>query len=70
MAGALEGCFSSAERQPLACTNEETLPYQQGLGDFVVYQRGCPVRLAGLPTGQSRVDGRLHRQSESNGESS
>ena len=27
-------------------------------------------RLAGLPTGQSRVDGRLHRQSESNGESS
>ena len=27
-------------------------------------------RLAGLPTGQSRVDGRLHRQSESNGEGS
>ena len=27
-------------------------------------------RLAGLPTGRSRVDGRLRRQSESNGESS
>ena len=37
MAGALEGCFASAERQPLACTNEETLLIRQGLGDFVLY---------------------------------
>ena len=29
--------------QPLACTNEETLLIRQGLGDFVLYQRGCPV---------------------------
>ena len=43
MAGALEGCFASAERQPLACTNEETLLIRQDLGDFVLYQGGCPV---------------------------
>ena len=43
MAGALEECFASAERQPLACTNEETLLIRQDLGDFVLYQRGCLV---------------------------
>ena len=43
MAGALEGWFASAERQPLACTNEETLLIRQGLGDFVLYQRDYPV---------------------------
>ena len=43
MVCALEGCFANAERQPLACTNEETLLIRQGLGDFVLYQRGCPV---------------------------
>ena len=49
MAGALEGCFASAERQPLACTNEETLLIRQGLGDFVLYQRGCPVAPGWFP---------------------